>query len=245
MAGIHAPRVHVLSDDKTEDLTFGPAKPRGTMSKEKSTKARPTGGSPAARRAIRVAKKKNGKDADRVASPDETRTRHILSSPKQTSVYHRSLGRESLKKLSPGELLKKMNKRLLGRSQTPILKNTQLTSTLAPTGSSSVWMPKNTRLESSSNIATTRANGATVVPPSPNDPQVSSFVGAGASMTKYKELPAKMVPFDDPKSRLVQKKRRLDAQPRQGSHLPSYSQESGAPEKSASEPRYELRKRKK
>ncbi|KAG0356276.1 hypothetical protein BG005_004815 [Podila minutissima] len=126
LAGADVPQVHVPSDDNTVDLAVGSAKPRGAMSKDKSTKAKPTGGSPVARNGDKVVTKKSGKNTDRIASSGETRTMHILGPPKQTSVHHRLLGRESLKQLSPGELLKKMNKKLLGRSQTPVLKNTQL-----------------------------------------------------------------------------------------------------------------------
>ncbi|KAF9302468.1 hypothetical protein BGZ74_005317 [Mortierella antarctica] len=126
LAGADVPQVHVPSDDNTVDLAVGSAKPRGAMSKDKSTKAKPTGGSPVAGNGDKVVTKKSGKNTDRIASSGETRTMHILGPPKQTSVHHRLLGRESLKQLSPGELLKKMNKKLLGRSQTPVLKNTQL-----------------------------------------------------------------------------------------------------------------------
>ncbi|KAG0034925.1 hypothetical protein BGZ82_005536 [Podila clonocystis] len=244
LAGTDVPQVLVPSDDNPEDLAFRSAKPRGTISKDKSTKAETTGSSPAAGRGKKVAMKRSSKDTDRMASSGKTRTMHILDSPKQTSAHHRLLGRESLKQLSPGELLKKMNKKLLGRSQTPVLKNTQLSCTLAPTGSSSVWMPKSTRLGTCSSIATTLASRTTVALPAP-DLQPSSFVDASAGLIKDKEFPAKTVPLGDPKSGLVHKRRRPDAQPRQEIPLPSHSQESGTPEKDAPEARYELRKRKK
>ncbi|KAG0074344.1 hypothetical protein BGZ93_011016 [Podila epicladia] len=243
LAGTVVPQAHVPADDNMVDLACGPAKPRGAMSKDKSTKVKPTGSSPVAGSGDRVVTKKSGKNTDRRASSGETRTIRILGSPKQAPVHHRLLGRASLKQLSPGELLKKMNKKLLGRSQTPVLKNTQMSSTLAPTGSSSVWMPKSTRLGPGSSITTNLSSGTTVTPLPTTDLQASLIVGESTSLIKDKENPAKTVPLGDPK--LGHEKRHADAQTRQESLLPSCSRESGTLETETSERRYDLRKRKK
>ncbi|KAF9385178.1 hypothetical protein CPB97_005063 [Podila verticillata] len=126
-----------------------------------------------------------------------------------------------------------MNKKLLGRSQTPVLKSTQLSSTLAPTGSNSVWMSKSTRLGPSSNTSIVLASKTKAAPAPPVGPRTSSLVDANASLEDLKPGPAH------------KKRRNPDTQQRQESPLPSHSQEPGTPEKVASEPRYELRKRKK
>lgn len=232
---IDASQAHVpLTDDNTMDLAFGSVKSRKALTvKDKSAKVEATSSLAVTRTGTYKVATKKGKDADRtMASSSETRTKHITSSPKKASVHHRSLGRESLKQLSPGELLKKMNKKLLGSSQTPVLKNTQLSSTLAPTGSSSVWMSKSRCLGPSSNTSITLASETTVAPTSSADSRAPSLVDANASSIKYLPRPAH------------KKRRNPDTQPRQESPLFSHSQESGTPEKVASESRYELRKRK-
>ncbi|KFH72733.1 hypothetical protein MVEG_03022 [Podila verticillata NRRL 6337] len=233
---IDASKTHVaLTDDDTMDLVFGSVKSRRTSTvKNKYAKVEGIASLAVARTSCyKVATKKGKHTARTMASSSESRTKHITSSPKQTSGHRRLLSRESLKQLSPGELLKKMNKKLLGRSQTPVLKSTQLSSTLAPTGSNSVWMSKSTRLGPSSNTSIALASQTKIAAALPADPRTSFLVDANASLEHLKPGPAH------------KKRRNPDTQQRQQSPLPSHSQESGTPEKVASEPRYELRKRKK
>ncbi|KAG0329687.1 hypothetical protein BG004_002280 [Podila humilis] len=78
------------------------------------------------------AKKKSVNAMSKVPSHDS----EIQTTPSTTR------GADLRKHLSPSELLKKMNKKLLGRSKTPLLKSTPMASTLTPAGSRSVWTSK-------------------------------------------------------------------------------------------------------
>ncbi|KAF9421317.1 hypothetical protein BGZ94_008867 [Podila epigama] len=165
-------------------------------------------------------------------------------------------GVESLKKMSPSQLLKIMNKKLLGRSQTPLLKNSQLSSTVAPSGSKSVWVHQIGRVGSTD--VTSTGSKTISAPPAGSSVEdvlaktIHSISRDGVSVTDKTIMESHdsttMGPMVHTRRELPYKKRRTGHVVRpQVLQSPTPASQSGSNSSMDEEPeapRYELRSRK-